>query len=236
MPTFSGFSRLSDDCVLEVSGKCDYLRLETRQPYRMALSRNFRANLRKAENKLARQDRPEFIVASRKEDLLEHFEAFLNVEASGWKGTTGLRTAIQLSPPMLQLFTRLIERFSTDQCCRINLLKLNGETAAGQFCLLSGDTLYILKIGYNEKFSKLSPGNLLLNHVIQDAIQNGVIHDINLVTDTPWHSLWNPLSYTVYRAYLFRKTLRGRLALSLVHLRKRLRAINRRWNVLRREG
>ncbi len=58
-----------------------------------ALSKNFRGNLRKARNKLAKLEGVEFVSARGPEELASALEVFLDVEASGWKGASGTGTA-----------------------------------------------------------------------------------------------------------------------------------------------
>jgi hypothetical protein len=70
---------------------------------------------------------------------------------------------------------------------------------------------------------------MLLEHTIQRYLREGAIRYINLVTDTPWHSCWNPLSYAVSRAWVFNTTSAGLTAYSLLRAKGPLGHTYRHW-------
>ena len=79
---------------------CDFLVCD--RPYDTIMhsfSRNFRSNLTKARNKLMTESGVEFESVSRPgPDMQRCFAEFLEVEASGWKGSAGTGSAIKLHP------------------------------------------------------------------------------------------------------------------------------------------
>lgn len=196
--------------VLEPRGGCDYLPCESFAETEQRLSKNFRANLRKARNRLQQLDEVEFVCAQRREDLDRAFDEFLRVEASGWKGASGTASAIALDDRLVSFYRSLIRNFSSTESCEINLLKTGERGIAAQFCLLSGDTSYVLKIGYDERYAKLSPGSLLREHQLKRYAAAGRVRTVNLVTDAAWHVDWRPRAHRVFRAYVFNTSVRGR--------------------------
>ena len=80
---------------------------------------------------------------------------------------------------------------------------------AGQYCLRHGDTLHILKIGYNEDQHKIAPGSLLLEHRPKKGRERFGVNKIDIVTDQAWHRDWKPVRTKTWRLYLFSPGLRG---------------------------
>lgn len=199
---------------------CDYFNCTNVDANLGALSKNFKANLRKARNKLAQEGTVEFICARSDDELAQAFDAFLEVESSGWKGSSGTNSAIKLSPQIWLFYYRLASSFSKLGSCEINLLRVNGECVAGQFCLTVGDTYYILKIGYLEEQARLAPGNMLLEHVMKRMAASNEIRYLNLITDAEWHKSWNPERYKIYDCYRFNSTAKGLWAYSLISLKQ----------------
>jgi hypothetical protein len=195
--------------IYELIGKCDYLPCFSKQNIINKVSRNFRGSLRKARNKLLKEKNVEYLTSRMQEELLPGFEEFLEVEASGWKGEEGTKTAIKYNRKSIDFYKCLIAAYSKLNCCEINLLRVNGKCIAGQLCLLLDDEIYILKIGYNEKYSQLSPGNILLEKLVERCWEDGNIKFINFVTGSEWHANWKPSSCNVVRVYFFNKTYRG---------------------------
>ena len=100
------------------------------------------------------------------ESLSRSFEQFLEVEASGWKGASGTATAILLDTKLQAFYRQLMETFGQDGRCEINQLQIDGRIAAAQFALIAGETLSLLKIGYDQHFVDVAPGQLLLAHTV----------------------------------------------------------------------
>ncbi|MBO0859595.1 MAG: GNAT family N-acetyltransferase [Chloracidobacterium sp.] len=227
---------LEDGCILQAlkaspvasvisdpHRRCNYVPCISFDEYSETLSRNFRKNLRRAQNKLIKLSDVEYVSARQQPQLNQAFDEFLEVEASGWKGTIGERSAIKLDPRLTNFYRTLCETFSRIDACEINLLRADGRCLAAQFCLVLGDTSYRLKIGYDESYGHIQPGNLLAEYCLRRYYREGVVKYINLVSNSQWHANWNPLSYTVSNAYVFNTTPMGLAAFALLRGEKYLR-------------
>jgi len=203
--------------------RCNYIPCISFDELSNKFSKNFRGNLRKARNKLMNLSGVEYISARRRPQLDQALNEFLEIEASGWKGSKGERTAIKLDVRLTNFYRSLSETFAPIDSCEINLLKANGRCLAGQFCLVVGDTSYILKIGYDESYVHVAPGNMLLEYSLRRYWREGVVKYLNLVTDTPWHANWNPLSYEVSDAHVFNATPNGLAAFAMLRFENYLR-------------
>jgi CelD/BcsL family acetyltransferase involved in cellulose biosynthesis len=170
-------------------------------------SKNFRSNLNKARNKLAKRENVRMSSVSGHGQLQSAFEDFLALEASGWKGAAGAGTAIALHPELINFYQALIDKLANRVV--INSLHVDGELIAAQFCVRDNDTLYILKLSYDEGHARLAPGNMLLEQVIEQGIASGEWRYINLVGDPPWFKAWMPESQGMFSVRLCNRSIGG---------------------------
>ncbi|MCW2776279.1 MAG: hypothetical protein JWN17_4, partial [Frankiales bacterium] len=113
-------------------------------------------NLRRLRRVLARTVGADVVTVDRSGDP-EALEAFLALEASGWKGRAG--TAMASRPGHADLLRAVLD----DDPTRTSVLCLQagGRVLAAQVGLRAGRTLSCFKIAYDEAFAACSPGLLL---------------------------------------------------------------------------
>lgn len=196
-----------------------------------ALARTFagktRENFRRARRRLAQAGTVEYLSASSGDALTAAFSAFLDVEASGWKGSEGAGTAIKLDERLLEFYRGLMHGFAPGGGCEINVLKLNGDPIAAQFCLVVDGTVYALKIGYDEAYAKFSPGKILLDEMLRRALD--ARRQVNLTSSAPWHADWRPSVETAFRVVIYNHSPRARIAHLLALADMRSRVLYRHW-------
>jgi len=202
----------SGRAATSLSKTCDYLVCRgTYEDITAKFSRNFRSNLNKARNKLAREKQVEFRSVTDQPELASVFAAFLEIEVSGWKGAKGTGTAIKLHPDLIQYYQSLIDELGPSGAVMINSLKVSDKPIASQFCIKDEDTLYVLKLAYDEDWSRVAPGNMLLERVIQEGIRSKSFQYVNLVGDPAWFKDWRPKSQNVYNIWLYNRTPMGQM-------------------------
>ncbi|MCI5207920.1 MAG: GNAT family N-acetyltransferase [Candidatus Electrothrix sp. ATG2] len=126
---------------------------------------------------------------------------------------------MKLNKKLADFYASLVEEFSATHQCQINLLKIDDDCVAAQFCLINQGTLHILKIGYDEAFDDVAPGSLLLFDLLNRCSDDPNVQFISFVTGPPWTKRWHADSHTVYEALFFNKSLKGYLAVSLYKLK-----------------
>ncbi|MGE0030812.1 MAG: GNAT family N-acetyltransferase [Steroidobacteraceae bacterium] len=194
------------------------------EDHRTRLSPNFRSNLNKARNKLAREPAVEFQTALRPAEQGAALAAFMELEASGWKGREG--TAIAQDPRLRAFYRGLVEELAPQGRVAIHSLRVAGRLIAGQFCLQDDDTLYVLKLAYDEDWSRVAPGNMLLEHLVLGGAGAG-IRRINLVGNPAWFRDWRPVGSEVHCHWISNATIRGRALSGLLDVKRRLRPLYR---------
>ena len=196
--------------LLRHEGRCDFMDTTgTYEPFLSGLSKNFRRSLKRARQYLDELPEVQFTCTQSDPDLEEKLEAFMDVEASGWKGALGSGTAIKLHPDLRCFYRTLTHTLSASRKVSINTLTADGRCIAAQFCILLDHTAYILKIGYDEGYKRYAPGNLLVDFFIRRSMDGCTIKNINLITDAEWHGDWKQKSYDKSKLYLFNTTPAG---------------------------
>jgi hypothetical protein len=122
------------------------------------LSPKHRRELRRQWRKLgeAAGEEPEIVdLAGNGESAAE----FVTLEAAGKKSGTG--EPIASDPAQVAFFQAMCEGFAESGRVRMLTLKAGGETVAMQCSLRAQSTLFLLKIAYDERWARFSPGILL---------------------------------------------------------------------------
>jgi hypothetical protein len=203
---------------------------------RTGLSKNFRRNLRKAHNKLAALPDVRFVHASDPLELEREFATFLEVEASGWKGEAGTRGAVRAKPIQMAFYRNLVATLIDGGQCEINALYAEGRCIASQLCVRSGTEYAIPKIGYDERYARVAPGQLLLEWTLKRCCRDPQIARLNLVSGAAWHRDWRTNSVPVHCAYLALGQWSGPPLLGLLRLRLRYGPRVKAWLLRSRVG
>lgn len=159
--------------------------------YRDGLSKNFRANLRKARNRLRETgvSAPVFIWLTGHAAEPRHLQTFIQLEATGWKGQAG--SAIAQDASVRRFYQTLTDNAHRSGALEWHFMVVDGRMIAGHLALRCGRSLSLLKIAYDEQFSHFSPGNLLFEQTAERAFTQGDTDEINCLTDMEWHRPWN---------------------------------------------
>ncbi|HSH75358.1 MAG TPA: GNAT family N-acetyltransferase [Longimicrobiales bacterium] len=142
----------------------------------------------------------------------------LDIEAASWKGAKGTAVAFdELRAP----FYRAVARSAAEKgLLRIAIGRIGGDPCAMQVALHAGDSFWLLKIGYDEQFSRCSPGQLMMEDSIRWAADAGVLAYEFLGTVESWTAMWTSLERSYVRLLLFPWTFSGARALAEKVLKK----------------
>jgi len=94
------------------------------------------------------------------------------VESTGWKLENG--SALVLRPHLQSFFREISRRFAGRSQLRVNLLRCDEQTVAIQWLLEYGGRLWELKIAYDDRWRRASPGRLLLWESLRMTFQRGL--------------------------------------------------------------
>jgi CelD/BcsL family acetyltransferase involved in cellulose biosynthesis len=156
------------------AGGCPYIRLDEHHTEpEQGLSARRRSDLRRARRRAEKLGRVSCEVLSPAPTELDPLvdEAF-RVEAASWKGRAG--TALVHDSTRQTFFRRYAAAASSKGILRLCLLRIGGRAAAMQIAVETGGRFWLLKVGYDERFARCSPGSLLLLETIRHAAARGL--------------------------------------------------------------
>lgn len=155
-----------------------------------SLSGRLRADLRRAERKAEEFGRASFEIHEPRcaGDFLPLYEEIQKVEAAGWKGERG--SAIAKDRAQNAFFRRFGELASEAGVLRLAFLRFGSVAAAIQYAVEWNGAYWLLKVGYDEAYSKCSPGQLLLLHSLRRAAGQGLRSFEFLGGEAPWTRRW----------------------------------------------
>lgn len=190
--------------IREFAGYDSHIKIAgTFEDFKSRLNNNFKRNLTKSRNKLARLPQVETMFLPGNEANNSILVDFIRIEGSGWKGKAG--SAISSSQKLVDFITDLTSNFSALGWLEWHLLKTEGRLIAAQQGFRIGRKLTIGKIAYDDMFAFCAPGNMLFEKTIERAFANGDTDEIDCITDMAWHANWHmeKRSYTNLWMYPF---------------------------------
>ena len=128
-------------------------------------------------------------------DIDRYLDTAFRVEASGWKGRRG--SSILQNKRLARFFRLYCTVAAVAGHLRLSFLEVDGQAIATQIGVEFGGRYWILKIGYDEKWSKCSPGMQLMMESTRYAFEQGLEALEFLGSDEEWLRVW-PL---VHRSY-----------------------------------
>lgn len=134
-------------------------------------SKSLAGTLKRRRRRIERHGSLSLAVEDGRTRLAELLEEGFAVEASGWKRREG--TAIASHPSTRAYYTDVAAHASAKGALRLFYLRLDDRLIGFQYAVVSHDTLYCVKAGYDEAYRAYGPGKLLMYDVIAWAAANG---------------------------------------------------------------
>jgi CelD/BcsL family acetyltransferase involved in cellulose biosynthesis len=125
----------------------------------------------------------------------------IRIEASGWKGAAG--TAIASNPYQRQFFETYGAAAAKLGIARVFVMRIGEEVAAVRLAIEYLNCLWELKIGFNDAFSKCSPGQVLTHETLRYVFEHGLDGHEFLGADEAWERVWTDTAreYLSFRLY-----------------------------------
>lgn len=198
------------------------------EEYQTSLSKNFRSNQRKAENKLKKEPAISYHFITKPDATSSQLQEFLPVEASGWKGREG--TAIQQSENLIAFYNKLTERLADAGWLEWQFLHTEDKAIAANLAIRFGHGIVLWKLGYEESYSRCSPGGMLFQRLLDRTFPDTAITEINLLTEAPWYNNWrmdrrNYYALRFYQPGKLSSLLFGYLPGSLINLARKSKGL-----------
>jgi CelD/BcsL family acetyltransferase involved in cellulose biosynthesis len=197
------------------AGECPYVELEEgwKEPESMLSSRR-RSDLRRARRRAEELGAVSTDVLTPGPDELEPLlEQAFEIEERSWKGREG--TAMASDPARGAFYRRYAAGAAEKGILRLCFLRIGERAVAMQIAAESGGRFWLLKIGYDEEFSRCSPGLLLIADTIRFAAERELTSYEFLGTAAAWTRAWTELERQCASATAYPPRPRGLAALGI---------------------
>jgi len=172
------------------------------EQFYQSISSSWRSSLRRSQRRAEEGGSVQFeIVAPTPETVNGLLSEMFQVESAGWKSRTG--TALQTSAALGKFFQAYAQTTARLGMLRFAFLRIGGKAVAAQFLVECAQRLWVLKVGFDESFSRCSPGILLMHKVIEHAFEEQYEAFELLGANESWLGIWKPRLHLheTYRLY-----------------------------------
>ena len=181
-----------------------------------------RSDLRRARRQAEKQGVLSFLIERpNAENVDALMDEVFEVESRNWKGRTGSAMAYS---PAIQRFYRTYARMAAEQgIARVLMMRVGDKTVAVQFGVEFNRRFWLLKMGYDETYSRCSPGMLLMVESLRHATECGLeIYEMMGVRES-WNQVWTEHAHEAVSLRIYAPGMRGMLGASSDVVRAGLR-------------
>jgi CelD/BcsL family acetyltransferase involved in cellulose biosynthesis len=151
-----------------------------------------RSDFRRAQRHASQFGEVNFeILSPSPEEVGPLMEEAFEIEMASWKGDAG--TALASDPVRGAFYKHYALAASEMGILRLVFMRIDGRAAGMQIAIECDDRFWLLKIGHDDKFSKCSPGTLLMLHSVQYAASRELKTYEFLGIAEPWTRTWTDL-------------------------------------------
>ncbi|MGA9121499.1 MAG: GNAT family N-acetyltransferase [Bacteroidota bacterium] len=165
------------------------------EKFSSGISSSWRSNLRRAQRRAEEFGAVQFeFVVPQAESVETLVQEVFHVESAGWKSRT--QTALESIASLRKFFIAYTKSAATLGTLRLAFLRIDGKAVAAQLLVEYANRLWVLKVGYDEAYSRCSPGILLMHRVIQKSFEQGHEGFELLGANESWMDIWRPQLHT----------------------------------------
>jgi CelD/BcsL family acetyltransferase involved in cellulose biosynthesis len=166
------------------------------------ISSSWRSSFRRSQRKAEESGPVQFDFVHATPDNADGlFAEMFRIEAASWKARTG--SAVESDQQLNVFFREYVKATAALGKLIVAFMKVGDTNVASQLLVNHGGRLWVLKVGYDEAYSRSSPGILLMHRVVQYAFDNGYEAFELLGANEPWVGIWKPEihNHIAYRRY-----------------------------------
>lgn len=180
--------------VERVMLRSPYIELNgTLADYRARRKSSFMADLRRRNRRLGEQGEVRLDVCDGSRELARLLAEGWELEASEWKDRLG--TAVVARAETRRFYAEVARHAAAHGRLRLFFLRLDEAPIAFVFALQQGGVLYLIKGGFDPARGRMSPGQLLLERVIEQAFTTGLDRIELLGGDEAYKLAWTDTAH-----------------------------------------
>jgi CelD/BcsL family acetyltransferase involved in cellulose biosynthesis len=115
------------------------------------------------------------------------------------------------SPEYLSFHREVMHRFLRRGWLRLLVLQIGDEVVAMRYCFRFRDEVFAFQSGFDPAYGRLGPGSVLMGHLLEDSIREGVSLVDMLRGEYAHKDSWSREHRTTTHLRVYRGTLVGRL-------------------------
>ncbi len=138
-------------------------------------SKKHKTDLRRQHKRLRNLGSLEFVIYSKKEQILELLKGFFETHKLSWE-SRGYKSRLGYDYLMQTFLKNLIHKIGVSECKKrihFSTLNLNGNPISYHFGFLYNDHFYYYIPTYDKQYENFSPGKIHLLFLIEHGIENG---------------------------------------------------------------
>lgn len=139
------------------------------ETYLAGRTKHVRSEIRRKRKRFSEAGRAALRIASDVESVKASLQQIKEVERESWKEKEG--SSITAGGDVEGFFEVLTVRLAAKGSVRIYVLDLDDRPVAHAVCAVARQDVYALKTSYGTDWAHLSPGAVLMGHVIEDAFK-----------------------------------------------------------------
>jgi CelD/BcsL family acetyltransferase involved in cellulose biosynthesis len=136
-------------------------------------------------------------------------EAFIELEASGWKGEG--QTAIRSDSADVAFYKCFVRRLAALGACEWHLVRAQGRVLSMHLVLRGEGMLFMPKTAFCEEYRHLGPGQIGHWLTIKRAIEDPSVVKLDFMSAAPWLDVWQVEQYDYLNLYLYPRRWRSRV-------------------------
>jgi CelD/BcsL family acetyltransferase involved in cellulose biosynthesis len=133
------------------------------------------------------------------------------VESKSWKGMVG--SALAVDQEIGDFYRQYTLKASQQGSLRFCFLRIDGQAIAMQIAIERDSRFWLLKVGYDQDFSRCSAGNLLMLHTVKYAASSGFKSYEFLGSEELWTKVWTELVRSSVKVRVYPASISGCLNL-----------------------
>ena len=175
--------------LIRDSASSYYLEPESNwEEFLLQSGKKWRADFRNKANRAQRMGEVQIeFVTPDSNTLSDYFNEAVQIESRSWKGQNS--TSLADKPALRAFFMSYFSAITQKHILHFAFYHLNGQAIAMHISVLYNNRIWSYKIGYDDKFSRISPGIQLILSAIQDAFKHNYSYEF-LGSNESWQEAW----------------------------------------------
>jgi CelD/BcsL family acetyltransferase involved in cellulose biosynthesis len=146
---------------------------------RATLETKRRKEADRQRRRLAERGELDLRIARAPDEVMPALEAFLELEAAGWKGKRG--TDLKHAPGAAPFIREVAGALAPEGAIRVVTLLSRGKPAAAGLVATSGTRAFYIKTAYDEELARYSPGLLLTLDITRHLLDDPSVNDADSI-------------------------------------------------------